>query len=282
MSFVSDPDVFVAKPLGRRLRVWWTLRRHWERFLVVAALLLFVALLEVSLDAVRGTVPLPDHVPAAGQKQTRLEQSEWLARCAREIPRLVRPHVGAARRLHELNRHLLCLAASDLLGENAVLLDTVDGGGGVGFAMWLGARLVEGRQVFIAHNSNPDTVLNFPPGAAPGQLMLSKGLSLDEIMDQLCPKRTLQLAAMPAGDPIVHHRHAYTMLKDCTHTKYIALTNVYPEDVTRVNAMISAPVELLASGVDYSYSTPLAAPFCALRLGMLCQRVPWVIVRRKS
>ena len=282
MSGSLDQILYGKKPLSRRLYIWWMLRKNYELLFMIVAVLVLIALTEVTFDAAFGTVPEVGHLPLAGELDTLAKRSEWLAKCVSKLPRLLRPHYRAEHRLHSLNRHVFCLAASPMLSNDGVLLDALDGGGGVGFAMWLGVRLVEGRQVMITHDSNRETALNFPSSAAPKQLLLSQGLTIDDLMEKACSKSTIQVLALKGGEPIVHFPNALAALRDCEKAPFVVLSEVLAEDIDRINTMLPNEMEILASGVDYSYSTPLAAPFCVFGIDVWCHRVPWVILQRRN
>jgi hypothetical protein len=140
--------------------------------------------------------------------------------------------------------------------------------------------MVGGRQVLITHEHNDVTIENFA-GAPQEEVMLTKDLGLSDMMEKTCEKPEMDLMCMTGGEPLVHHAYAYYALKDCPTIDYLALTHVYPEEIERLAPVVGNSWIVLKSGVDYSYYSPVLAPFCFLRIGFLCTRVPWVIVVRQ-
>jgi len=281
---LPDPSSFTfgGKPLSRKLHVWWMLRRNYELVLIFLGLLVLLGLSEVTLDGVFGTLPEASHVhKTLYLPKTFQERQNWIAQCVEKTPRLARPQKGGTHRLHTLNRHLFCLAASPMLLEPATLVDVCEGGAGTGFALWMGARLgSKRREVIITHKSNREMLNNFPKTDSK-IVRLTHDLSEYDTLDKACAKPDTQVVAINGGEPLVHYSNAYTAFSECAHLKYLAITGVYPDEIERVASM-GGKVKwaVMASGVDYKSSSPATHIFCILRIGILCQRVPWVLLAR--
>ncbi len=271
------------KPLQRKVAVWWSLRTRAEVIIVVLAFAALVALSELVLDGLTGTVPEQAHLKQVGlgekPLQTDEDRKEWLEKCVARAPRLWRPAEGGTHRMHSLNRHLFCLAASPMLPTPGLLFDGCEGAGATGMAMWLGARTVENRQVVVAHESNDRTYVNFGEKDAKS-ILLAKDQDPVESLQKACSRHASVVCAA-AGEPLSNHLLAMTALRQCDSAHFVALTGMVAEELKRVAADLKlTDWHVLASGVDHKYYAPIFAPLCYLRLGLWCTRVPWIIVTR--
>jgi hypothetical protein len=244
---------------------------------------------ELALDGLFGVMPDKAHMERhglhAGRPTTVEEKRQWLEKCVKRAPRLWRPPEGGTYRLHELNRNLFCLGASHMLAPSApadgVMLDACDGAGGTGLAMWMGARTLPRRQVIETHESNARTAVNFGD-ADRATMLLTRDQDPLEALNKACA-HGVGLVCAAAGEPVTDHILALTSLKQCPSTQFVALTHVTEAEIERISeGQRLESWAVVASGVDYRYATPAAAPLCMLRLGSWCERVPWVIVARRE
>jgi hypothetical protein len=273
------------KPLLRKLQVWFALHMQGHNprrdmlFLFIGIMCL-IGLSEVVLDGLFARVPSREHMPTSFFNPNNADfetKQDWLTKCVARVPRLIRPRFAPAYRMHLLNRHLFCLAASPMLTDKGLMLEANDGAGGAGFAMFLGARMHPGRQVVVVHETNEQNLFNFGPEDQK-VIGLTRDLDPLDALEKAC-ERGAELLSVGGGEPLADFAVATTALQ-CKTTKFVVLTGVDEAELERVRKEYLEDWKELVVSVDYLYYSPIAAPFCFFRIPLFCTRVPFVVLTR--